>query len=170
MNRRETHSKHHTSADVVADTLAICTAYGIAKEKLLIGFAMYAKWFQTSTTTSQCPAPHINCNLATVYEDPATGADNRVSGWVTFNTAVADNPAMVTKWNTIGQNQYHDQQAWAHTALVDSTFWTWPSEEDTLDACKRSIGKAGGAFIWALNQDSAGAPHIKQIQACLGIA
>ena len=169
MNRRETHSKHHTSADIVADTLAIYTGYGIAKEKLLIVFAMYAKWFQTSAVPSECPAPHINCDLATVYEDPVTGEDEGISGRVTFNTAVTDNPAMVAKWHAIGEYQHHDEQASARTALIDSTFWTWPSEEDTLEACKRSIDNAGGAFIWAVNQDSAGAPHIRQLQACLGI-
>jgi len=170
MNRRETHSKHHTSAQVVADTLAIYTGYGIDKSKLLIGFAMYAKWFETPTTLEQCPAPHIGCDLATVYEYPGNGSDAGVSGWVTFNTAVADNPAMVTKWNAIGDSEQHDQDAWATTALTDSTFWTWPSEEDTLHACEKSIGNAGGVFIWALNQDSVGSPHIKQLQSCLGIA
>lgn len=169
MNRRESHSKHHTSADVVADTLAIYTGYGIKQEKLLIGFAMYAKWFETSVDATSCPAPHIGCDLATVYEKP-DGADAGKSGWVTFNTAVADNQAMVAKWNGIGDHKKHDQKAWATTALVDGTFWTWPSEEDTLAACKGSIGKAGGAFFWALNQDSAGSPHLKQLQNCLGVA
>ncbi|EJT76552.1 hypothetical protein GGTG_06471 [Gaeumannomyces tritici R3-111a-1] len=83
MNRRDNVTAHHT--DLMGSMAAIDTylARGAPASKLSLGFAFYAKWFNTAKG-AECTSP-VGCPAA-VLED-AAGADTGKSGAFTFETA-----------------------------------------------------------------------------------
>ncbi|KAI4622221.1 hypothetical protein J4E83_004961 [Alternaria metachromatica] len=79
MNRRDTVTKHHSSAIDAENSIKDYLAMGAPPSKLNLGFAYYAKYF---TTQGDCSASPLNCPIA-VAED-AQGKDTLTSGAWTF--------------------------------------------------------------------------------------
>ncbi|KAF2492822.1 glycoside hydrolase [Lophium mytilinum] len=81
-NRRNDVTGHHTSIHDSHDSIQSYIGVGLDPAKINLGFAYYAKWY---TTKGDCQTP-LGCPLAQL-EDPITGADTKLSGTVTFETA-----------------------------------------------------------------------------------
>jgi len=79
MNRRDTVTKHHSSAIDTENSIKDYLAMGAPPSKLNLGFAYYAKYF---TTQGDCSVSALNCPIA-VAED-AQGKDTLTSGAWTF--------------------------------------------------------------------------------------
>jgi hypothetical protein len=83
MNRRDTKTAHHTSVQGALDVVKNYLDIGAPASKMNLGFAFYAKYFQTtgSSSGSALGAPIVQA------EDPITGKDSLTSGAWTFEPA-----------------------------------------------------------------------------------
>ncbi|KAJ4355549.1 uncharacterized protein N0V89_003567 [Didymosphaeria variabile] len=84
MNRRDTKTAHHTSVEGALDVVKNYLAIGAPPSKMNLGFAFYAKYFQTASAGSSGSALGIPIVPA---EDPITGKDTLTSGAWTFEPA-----------------------------------------------------------------------------------
>ncbi|KAI1761471.1 carbohydrate-binding module family 18 protein [Hypoxylon sp. FL1150] len=83
LTRRNTETQHHTS---VAGSLAAVRNYldaGAPPAKINLGFAFYAKYFETPAGTT-CDGP-VGCKM--VLAENADGSDSQTSGAMTFEKA-----------------------------------------------------------------------------------
>lgn len=76
MNRRDSVTKHHTSVASAIKTIENYIAIGAPVEKMNLGFALYAKFFETQ---GDCSSQPLGCSIA-FAEDSVTGADTLKSG------------------------------------------------------------------------------------------
>lgn len=83
MNRRDTHTAHHTSVQGTTTAIENYIAIGASVDKINLGFAFYAKFF---TTAGDCSSTPLGCVIAAA-EDPVTGQDMLTSGAWTFESA-----------------------------------------------------------------------------------
>ncbi|KAK9770413.1 putative chitinase [Seiridium cardinale] len=84
MNRRNNATKHHTD---VQGSLAAVEKYlslGLGSSKINLGFAFYAKYFQTEPGVN-CTGMPVGCPIVKAENDD--GSDAGTSGAVTFETA-----------------------------------------------------------------------------------
>ncbi|KAI4667006.1 uncharacterized protein J4E79_001687 [Alternaria viburni] len=79
MNRRDTVTKHHSSAIDAENSIKDYLAMGAPSSKLNLGFAYYAKYF---TTQGDCSGSPLNCPI--VLAEDAQGKDTLTSGAWTF--------------------------------------------------------------------------------------
>lgn len=86
MMRRDTETKHHSS---VLGSLAAIDRYlalGLPAAKINLGFAFYAKYFQTPANSTACSATRgLGCPIVKAENDD--GSDAGTSGSVTFEVA-----------------------------------------------------------------------------------
>ena len=76
MNRRDTVAKHHTSVASAIETIENYAAIGAPMDKMNLGFALYAKFFETQ---GDCTSKPLGCPIV-LAEDPVTGLDTFKSG------------------------------------------------------------------------------------------
>lgn len=81
MNRRDNGTQHHSSVEGSLQTINKYLCLGLAPEKILLGFAFYAKWF-TTEANSNCVDNPIGCPL--VAPESEDGSDTGTSGTITF--------------------------------------------------------------------------------------
>lgn len=86
MNRRDTVMKHHSDIAGSLAAVDLYTSIGLAPSKINLGIAFYAKWFAAEVNGTCNAASPLGCKTA-VLEDPVTGADNGISGAVTFEAS-----------------------------------------------------------------------------------
>lgn len=84
MNRRDNVTAHHTSVAGATEVVENYLAIGAPPSKMNLGFAFYAKYFQTKPSDSSKSGLGIPIVLA---EDPVTGKDTLTSGAWTFEPA-----------------------------------------------------------------------------------
>nr|AIT18905.1 chitinase [Hirsutella thompsonii] len=158
MNRRENETKHHTSIEDSNKTIDTYIERGMTPGKINLGFAFYAKFFETQT---QCSEP-VGCEAAVL--EGTDGSDTGKSGAVTFEVSSSESQ----EFKKVLQNGKEDTQRGGQWYWDPATkkFWTWDTPE--LMARKfDDIVKAkqlGGVFAWSLGEDSDGWKHIKAMQ------
>ena len=81
MNRRNNVTKHASSVADSLDTINNYSEVGLDTEKMNLGIAYYAKWFQTDPD-SDCDKNPLGCETV-VMENP-DGSDNGKSGVLTY--------------------------------------------------------------------------------------
>ncbi|KAI0150241.1 glycoside hydrolase family 18 protein [Xylariaceae sp. FL1272] len=151
MNRRDTTTKHHTSVNGALETVETYLSLGMDAEKMNLGFAMYAKYFET---VGPCNQP-IGCTTA-VLEDEY-GNDTLRSGAITFFDGVSV-LANGQADNTQGGEWYFEADG--------SKFWTWDTPEFIAQKFDKIVKakKLGGVFAWSLGEDHADFSYTKAIQ------
>ncbi|POR39076.1 Endochitinase B [Tolypocladium paradoxum] len=159
MNRRDNVTNHHTSVEGSKTTIETYIERGMTPGKMNLGFAFYAKFFQTAdacTAATGCP---------TVLMEGPDGSDLAKSGATTFeienfNTADFANALKNGKADTAKGGQWY----WDPST---KKFWTWDTPEfiaqKFADIVKAK--KLGGAMAWSLAQDSHDWSHFKAMQA-----
>ena len=80
MNRRDNVTAHQTSVQGALQAVQNYIAIGAPPSKINLGFAFYAKWFETQ---GDCGSNWLGCQTA-LLEDATTGADTHASGAMTF--------------------------------------------------------------------------------------
>lgn len=176
VNRRDTQTNFHSGGVVVADTLAYYSGFGIKTSRMVIGFALYAKWFiLNGADSASCSASKpIGCRMGG-YED-STGADDGQSGSWTFNQQLnpTTNATVAASYQSIpssGTNISDPKQM--SSAFYDSAhhiFWTWASPDDIKKTCQTYKDQVAGVGLWSLNQDidaASGGDHIKAVADCM---
>ncbi|KAL5371956.1 hypothetical protein DPSP01_013871 [Paraphaeosphaeria sporulosa] len=98
MNRRDTKTAHHTSVKGATEVVKNYIAIGAPPSKMNLGFAFYAKYFQTASSGSSQSA----LGIPIVPAEDAAGKDTLTSGAWTFEPAHM-NPVNVTSL-TISQD------------------------------------------------------------------
>lgn len=151
MNRRDATTKHHTS---VQGSLASIDKYlelGFDAAKMNLGFAFYAKFFQT---TQECTEPN---GCPTDELEDANGDDTGKSGAVTF----LEGPKVIAE----GKADTEEGGQWYYDA-AEKSFWTWDTP-DFVQQKFEQIVKArnlGGVMAWSLGEDDAQFTYLKAIQ------
>lgn len=172
MNRRDSATKHHTD---VAGSLASVEAYqaiGLDPAKMNLGFAFYAKHFQTADG-ADCSSNPIGCPI--VAAEDASGTDTGTSGAVTFESSPADTKSdVLTSWAAAKADggkmdeQNGGQWWWDASAKI---FWTWETTA-LMDRKFSEIVQAkglGGVMAWSLGEDSEDWSHLTKLtQAAKG--
>jgi chitinase len=166
MNRRNTETKHHTGLKDSLDTIRAYKEIGLDSSKINLGFAYYAKYFETAPDAG-CDQHPLGCQTA-VMED-AQGADTGKSGVVTFDKA-QDGVSATAKasWARALQSGITDEDAGGQYYFDKDVnyFWTW----DTPALIKRKFKdivdaeKLGGVFAWSLAQDNLNWEHLQAMQ------
>lgn len=82
MNRRDNVTKHHSDIAGSLEAINNYLAIGMPASKANLGFAYYAKWFQTA---GDCGSQALGCPTALL--ENADGSDTGKSGALTFETA-----------------------------------------------------------------------------------
>ncbi|KOS19894.1 Chitinase A1 [Escovopsis weberi] len=149
MNRRMNKTEHHTSVQGSNNTISIYLERGMTASKMNLGFAFYAKFFDTKEGVV-CTTP-TGCDTA-VLELP-DGSDPGLSGAITFEVANWSGDLVNALQNGQADKEKGGQWYWDATKHV---FWTWDTPEfvaqkfaDIIEA--RGLG---GAMAWSLAQDS----------------
>lgn len=94
MNRRDNITKHHTSVEESLEAIQYYLDLGYPAEKLNLGFAFYAKYFETDPD-SDCDVEPLGC--ATLLLESPNGTDTGKSGALTFEASnYASAPANLT--------------------------------------------------------------------------
>ncbi|KAI0837170.1 glycoside hydrolase family 18 protein [Hypoxylon sp. FL0890] len=154
MNRRDNQTKHHTSVKGSLSTIDHYISLGMDPAKMNLGFAFYAKYFQTQ---GECTQP-IGC--PTVELEDASGADTGKSGAITFQQG----PSVLSS----GKADTENGGEWFWDSST-SYFWTWDTP-DFIAQKFEQIVKArnlGGVMAWSLGEDSSSWTYIKALQAGL---
>lgn len=174
INRRDSQTGHHAGGSVIEANLAMYKGLGVPKEKINIGFPMYAKWFilQTPCTSG---TSGLGCAMGPFENE--VGKDNDKSGTSVWNTALhltgtpeallASQTFPSVPWLTSSDDNAIASSYYNTTA---SMFWTWLSPSDIEKACKKYKDEGAGIFLWSLNQDTgaaAGGDHIAAMARCL---
>ncbi|KAJ4290513.1 hypothetical protein N0V90_010730 [Kalmusia sp. IMI 367209] len=98
LNRRDTATGHHTSVTGANEVVQNYLAIGAPPSKINLGFAFYAKYFQTA---GSCAVTPLNCPIVPA-EDPVTGKDTLTSGAWTFEPAhmlPVNATSLATSWD-----------------------------------------------------------------------
>ena len=102
MNRRNNVTTHHSGVVGSLETVDNYISVGLDPNKMNLGFAYYAKWFNTAET-GDCAKNPIGC--PTVPFEKPDGSDAGTSGAVTFekgNMAPARMDLVVSEEGTCG--------------------------------------------------------------------
>lgn len=83
MNRRDTKTAHHTSVKGATEVVKNYLAIGAPPSKMNLGFAFYAKYFQTKASSASTSA----LGIPIVPAEDAAGKDTLTSGAWTFEPA-----------------------------------------------------------------------------------
>ncbi|KND92299.1 Endochitinase B [Tolypocladium ophioglossoides CBS 100239] len=159
MNRRDNVTNHHTSLSGSKTTVETYIQRGMSPGKMNLGFAFYAKFFQTADT---CTSP---TGCPTVLMESPDGTDTGKSGATTFevenfNTAEFVNVLKNGKADTtMGGQWYWDPST--------KKFWTWDTPQFIAQKFAEIVNakKLGGVMAWSLAQDSHDWSHFKAMQA-----
>ena len=155
MNRRDTVTKHHTSVQLSLEAVETYVSNGAAPQKLNLGFAFYAKYFQTEHGSCLASPSPVGCPTL-LLENPTTGADLGRAGAFSWHDQVPLNVAD-SFTRAIHEGQYDE---------TEGGFYFWDSEAnlwwtfDTPDAIKRKFPLVvrrkhlGGVFAWGLGEDA----------------
>jgi chitinase len=160
MNRRSNVTSHHTGIQDSIRTIDTYIERGMDANKLILGFAFYAKWFTTQAGV-QCDTP-TGCPTAEL--EKADGTDTGLSGAVTFEAA---NHVEGDFLNAIrnGKEDAEGGGQWYWDAQK-SVYWTW----DTPALIARKFDEIvkpkglGGVMAWSLAQDSYDWSRFKAMQ------
>ncbi|KJZ77053.1 hypothetical protein HIM_03374 [Hirsutella minnesotensis 3608] len=119
MNRRENETNHHSSIEDSKKTIDTYIQRGMTPSKMNLGFAFYAKFFETQ---GQCNEP-VGCETA-VLEGP-DGSDTQRSGAVTFEVESFNSG----EFTNVLKNGKEDTQRGGQWYWDPATkkFWTWDS-------------------------------------------
>ena len=90
INRRDTETQHHTSVRGSLEAVDRYLALGLPASKANLGFAFYAKYFETAPG-EDCSTRPVGCPI--VRAENPDGSDAGTSGTVTFETANYEPPA-----------------------------------------------------------------------------
>ncbi|RJE21904.1 chitinase [Aspergillus sclerotialis] len=99
MNRRDNVTKHASSVAETMDTINNYSEVGLDSEKMNLGIAYYAKWFETDPN-SDCDKHPLGCKTV-VMENP-DGSDNGKSGVLTYEKGNMGPPPKDPKVSTDG--------------------------------------------------------------------
>lgn len=154
MNRRDNQTTHHTSVKGSLATIDKYISLGMDAAKMNLGFAFYAKYFQTQ---GECTQP-IGC--PTVQLEDANGGDTGKSGAITFK----ENPAVLSSGKADTENG--GQWFWDSST---SYFWTWDTPDFVAQKFEQIVKarKLGGVMAWSLGEDSSSWTYVKALQAGL---
>ncbi|KAI1497611.1 glycoside hydrolase family 18 protein [Biscogniauxia marginata] len=154
MNRRDNTTTHHTSVKASLKTVDKYLDLGFEAAKMNLGFAFYAKFFQTQ---GECTEP-IGCETI-ILENP-DGTDAGVSGAITFK----ENPEVLPQ----GQADTEEGGQWYWEASK-SYFWTWDTPDFVAQKFEEIVKARGlgGVMAWSLGEDSADLTYLKALQTGL---
>ncbi|KAI1266657.1 glycoside hydrolase superfamily [Xylariaceae sp. FL1019] len=151
MNRRDKTTNHHSSVQGALETVETYLSLGMDAEKMNLGFALYAKYFEV---IGSCDQP-IGCTTAELEDE--YGNDTGRSGASTF----FEEPSVLD----MGQADDKEGGQW-YFDHTNSTFWTW----DTPGFIAQKFDKIvkakslGGVMGWSVGEDHADFSYIKAIQ------
>lgn len=158
MNRRDNVTNHHSSVEGSKATTETYIQRGMTPGKMNLGFAFYAKFFETA---SECDSP-TGCP-AVLMEGP-DGADLGKQGATTFevehfNTAEFVNVIKNGKADTAKGGQWY----WDPST---KKYWTWDTPQYITQKFAEIVKakKLGGAMAWSLAQDSHDWSHFKAMR------
>ncbi|KAH6652112.1 glycoside hydrolase superfamily [Truncatella angustata] len=97
INRRDNVTKHHTDVDGSLAAVQNYLDLGLCASKINLGFAFYAKYFQTEAGVN-CTATPVGCPIKKAENDD--GSDAGTSGATTFETANVAPPLPPTNLTT----------------------------------------------------------------------
>ncbi|KAB8259989.1 glycoside hydrolase superfamily [Aspergillus pseudonomiae] len=99
MNRRNNVTSHHTSVQGSLDSVKAYEEIGLDTQKINLGVAYYAKWFETKKDAG-CDTQPLGCEVAELED--AKGKDTGKSGALTFEKGTMGEPAKDLKDSTDG--------------------------------------------------------------------
>ncbi|KAI1330105.1 family 18 glycoside hydrolase [Xylariaceae sp. FL0255] len=151
MNRRDNFTNHHTSVNGSLNTTENYIALGMDPAKLNLGFAFYAKYFETA---GECKQP-LGC--PTVLLEDANGQDTGKSGAITFKDGFS------VEVDGVADEDQGGQWYWDPS---NSTFWTWDTPEFVAKKFDQIVKgqKLGGVAAWSLGEDDSSWTYVKAIQ------
>ncbi|KAI0486633.1 glycoside hydrolase superfamily [Xylaria cf. heliscus] len=149
VNRASFTTGHHT--DIKGSGLAVkrYIDLGLPSEKINLGIAFYAKYFEVDETCNKSLLPS-GCSILPAQDD--SGADTYKSGVLTFESRNMERPNVLPPQN--GGVWYFDE------TTSPKIFWTW----ETIETITRKFygivnsptQKLGGISSWSLGQNSGG--------------
>lgn len=163
INRRDTHTNHHTGLQLSIHSINAYMEKGMPPEKLNLGFAYYVKWFKTEEShASDCAKHPIGCQMA-LMEDPSTGADLGQAGAFSWHDQV---PAeLVTSFEKAKSSGEYDNIGGGYYFWDsdENIFWTWDTPEAIQKKFPAIVDKMqlGGVFAWGLGEDAPDFSHLK---------
>ncbi|KAJ5233829.1 CAZyme family GH18 [Penicillium citrinum] len=165
MNRRDNVTFH---ASDVAGSLETINAYldiGADPAKMNLGFAYYAKWFETDPN-SDCDEHPLGC--ATVKLENADGTDTGKSGAVTFTEKVEAPSNALESWKRAEKNGMTDEKKGGqyYWDKESNMFWTWDTPEIISRKFTEIVDekKLGGVMAWSLGEDTLKFAHVDAMQ------
>jgi GH18 family chitinase len=167
MNRRDNVTKHHTGLALSLQAMKAYIENGVPARKANLGFALYVKWFKTSSdpaAVAQCEKDPIGCPTA-LMEDPTSGADLGKAGAFAYDDNVPEE--LKESWERAQKRGKYDEvnggwHYWDEGGLgEEGIWWSW----DTEEAIRRKIPFVlelgyGGVFAWGLGEDGPDWRHV----------
>ncbi|KAM4068168.1 glycosyl hydrolases family 18 domain-containing protein [Hirsutella rhossiliensis] len=159
MNRRDNVTNHQSSVVDSKATIEMYMELGVNASKMNLGFALYAKFFETDGECTQS----VGC--PTVLLEFENGTDTQKSGAVTFETQSFSDPAFAEALKKGNLDSERGGQWYWDPAT--KKYWTW----DTPQLVTRKFNdivkpmQLGGVFAWSMTEDSNDWGHIKAMQA-----
>ncbi|PMB63785.1 Chitinase 1 [Beauveria bassiana] len=160
MNRRNNVTNHHTSIEGSLASIDAYIARGVPAEKMNLGFAFYARFFNTK--------PGVTCDkptgCVTDELELSNGTDTGRSGAVTFEKENIKDDFLKAIENGQADKEKGGQWYWDATKEV---YWTWDTPEFISEKRTKIVEarKLGGVFAWSLCQDSFDWSRIKALTA-----
>ena len=152
MNRRDNMTKHHTGVQLSREAIRAYIDRGAKAEQLNLGFAFYAKYFQTQH--DPCLRHPIGCPTV-LMEDPETGKDLGQAGAFAW----ADEPPSTLRnsWQaaqTQGNYDPNDGSCYYWDQKLD-IWWTFDTADAVSNKFKTILKEfsLGGVFAWELGSD-----------------
>lgn len=176
MNRRDTHTKHHSGLD---GSLGALNAYldspRVYTQGLNVGLGFYVKWFRTAVDKPCDFVPAIGCSTE-LMEDPNTGADLGKAGAFSWHDEVpselAESFARALKY---GEDEVSEGLVRGHFYMdkQQRVFWSWDTPHSIINKLEELSDfflapghdkrqDIGGVFAWGLGED---APHFEHLKA-----
>ncbi|KAI0460691.1 glycoside hydrolase superfamily [Xylaria acuta] len=187
VNRASLTTGHHT--DVLGSRLAIrrYVDLGLPAEKINLGLAFYAKYFEVDGTCNRSMLPG-GCSILPAQDN--SGADTYKSGVLTFESRNMERPDVlpalqespngscghsndiIASFKRARENSVYDQRNGGVWYLDETTspkiFWTWETIETVTRKFYGIINspthKLGGISSWSLGQNSGGWEYVQRIQ------
>lgn len=162
MNRRDNITTHHTG---ISNSLVAIDTYinnGIPAQKLNLGFALYIKWFKT---TSNCPAKSpLGCPTVPM-EDPLTGKDLGTSGAFSWHDPIP--PELSESFSRAVPNAQYDDDGTYYFDEIEHIWWSWDAPASMAKKFPAIVQKRklGGIFAWGLGEDAEGFVHVSTLNA-----
>ncbi|KAI1426091.1 glycoside hydrolase superfamily [Xylaria sp. FL1777] len=183
VNRASNMTGHHT--DVESTRLAVqrYIDLGLPAEKINLGFAFYAKYFEVDNACNNFTVPN-GCSILPAQD--ANGTDIFTSGVLTYEAkniqrqpipaSLQDSPDAtcdaIASFKKARENFNYDQQNGGLWFFDETTspklFWTWENTDlmsrkfdEIVNNPKNMLGGISG---WSLGENTAGWGHVQQMQ------